>query len=36
MPILTEIHAILHEGKAPERAIADLMARDLKAESANE
>ena len=36
MPILTEIHAILHEGKAPERAIADLMGRDLKAESANE
>ena len=36
MPILTEIYAILHEGKAPDRAIADLMARDLKAESANE
>ena len=36
MPILTEIYAILHEGKAPAHAIADLMGRDLKAESANE
>lgn len=36
MPILTEIYSILHEGKAPSIAISDLMARDLKAESATE
>ena len=36
MPILSEVHSILHEGKDPSRAIADLMGRDLKAESANE
>jgi glycerol-3-phosphate dehydrogenase len=36
MPILSEVYAILHEGKDPSRAIADLMGRDLKAESANE
>ena len=33
MPILSEVYSILHEGKAPSLAIADLMGRDLKAES---
>jgi glycerol-3-phosphate dehydrogenase (NAD(P)+) len=36
MPILSEVYSILHKGKDPARAIADLMGRDLKAESANE
>ena len=36
MPILAEVYSILHEGKAPVIAIADLMGRDLKSESAIE
>lgn len=36
MPILAEVYSILHEGKAPAIAIADLMGRDLKSESAIE
>ena len=36
MPILSEVYSILHKGKAPSLAIADLMGRDLKAESESE
>ncbi|MDZ4675807.1 MAG: NAD(P)H-dependent glycerol-3-phosphate dehydrogenase [Gemmatimonadota bacterium] len=32
MPITTEVHAILFEGKPPRRAVRDLMERDLKPE----
>ena len=31
-PILSEVHAILHQGKSPEEAICSLMKRDLKGE----
>ncbi len=34
MPILSEIHSILYEGKTPERAVASLMSRGLKEETA--
>lgn len=33
MPILGEIHAILYEGKTPEKAVASLMGRDLREET---
>ena len=32
MPIVNAVHRILFEGQAPQRAIADLMARELRAE----
>ncbi|MBV8087103.1 MAG: glycerol-3-phosphate dehydrogenase, partial [Chloroflexi bacterium] len=34
MPIATQMHAVLFEGKDPRRAVLDLMKRELKAESA--
>ena len=32
MPIATEVHAILHEGRSPEQAVRNLMLREPKAE----
>lgn len=32
MPIVEQVHAVLHEGKAPRRAIEELLARPLKEE----
>lgn len=33
MPILTEIHAILYEGRTPQKAVVSLMGRDLREET---
>lgn len=33
MPIATEVHALLFEGRSPRQAVTDLMERDLKPES---
>jgi glycerol-3-phosphate dehydrogenase (NAD(P)+) len=32
VPITHEVHAILYEGKSPDRAVEDLMLRTLKSE----
>ena len=32
MPIVTAVHRVLFEGQAARQAIAELMARDLRAE----
>jgi glycerol-3-phosphate dehydrogenase len=32
MPITEQMYAILHEGKAPQEAISELMARSSKSE----
>jgi glycerol-3-phosphate dehydrogenase (NAD(P)+) len=32
LPIAREVHAVLFEGKAPRRAVADLMEREPKPE----
>jgi len=35
MPITRQIYAVLYQGKSPKKAVADLMARPLKAEKIN-
>jgi len=35
MPITEQMHAILHEGKAPREAIHELMTRSSKSETLN-
>ena len=33
MPITKEVYAVLYQGKSPQKAVADLMARPLKSEN---
>jgi glycerol-3-phosphate dehydrogenase len=33
MPIVEQMHAVLHDGKAPATAVRDLMKRSLKPEA---